>query len=485
VELTYAVANPSIVYASVQTEGGEIWRSTNGGRSFEKREGLNEDGHPAGYLGDQGWYDNVIWASDPTNADFVLVGGIDLWKSTDGGQTLTDISTWWSPQSVHADQHCIVAHPQFDGVSNKTVFFGNDGGVFKTDDIHTAGNDQIPPRIHGWHELDNTYGVTQFYGAAGHAGSGVIIGGAQDNGTLRFTPDQGTEQWSSMFGGDGGWCASDPNDPQCFYGEYVFLNIHRSTDGGKTADFISGQAWNGHDWIWKPVPFRIPDAKSQDALFIAPFILDPNDSNRLLAGGLSLWRTNNAKAPNTLTAGPLWASIKNPVGSHISAIAVASGDQDLAWVGHEDGQICKTGNASARVPVWQRVDGTGPSGLIAKRMCTRVVIDPSNHARVYVTFGGYQRGNVWKTEDGGATWHDIGAGLPEVPVRSLAIHPRRSDFLFIGTEVGAFASDDAGASWSAANEGPTSCSVDDLFWMNETLVCATHGRGMFQINLNL
>ena len=59
-----------------------------------------------------------------------------------------------------------------------------------------------------------------------------------------------------MFGGDGGYCASDPHDSNCFYGEYVFLNIHRSTDGGATADFISGQFWDGSAWRWKPVPFR-------------------------------------------------------------------------------------------------------------------------------------------------------------------------------------------------------------------------------------
>ena len=47
-----------------------------------------------------------------------------------------------------------------------------------------------------------------------------------------------------------------------------------------------------------------------------------------------------------------------------------------------------------------------------------------------------------------------------------------------------FASEDAGAMWSPTNEGPTNCSVDDLFWMGETFVCVTHGRGMFKIDLS-
>jgi hypothetical protein len=68
-------------------------------------------------------------------------------------------------------------------------------------------------------------------------------------------------------------------------------------------------------------------------------------------------------------------------------------------------------------------------------------------------------------------------------VRALAIHPKNSKFLYLGTEVGLFSSEDAGTTWSPANEGPTNCSVDSLFWMGTTLVCATHGRGMFKINL--
>ena len=104
------------------------------------------------------------------------------------------------------------------------------------------------------------------------------------------------------MGGDGGWCAWDQNNPNIFYGEYVFLSIHRNTDGGTTPDiygnrYISGLFYNSPlgDWDWKPFPYSIPDAENQNALFIAPFILDPNNSNKILAGGESLWRTSDAR----------------------------------------------------------------------------------------------------------------------------------------------------------------------------------------------
>jgi hypothetical protein len=325
--------------------------------------------------------------------------------------------------------------------------------------------------------------VTQFYAGAGNLRTGTIIGGAQDNGTLRYTTAAGSQAWTQMFGGDGGWCAADPTDPNYFYGEYVFLAVHRSSDGGGTSEYINGQFWNGTNWTWKPVPYQIPDSATRSALFIAPFVLDPSNPNRLLGGGLSLWRTNDAKTPNTNTTGPSWTQIKPSVGRLISALAIANNTPDTIWVGHEDGQVYKTANGTATSPVWQKVDGTGPQPLSVGRYCCAITIDPRSSSVVYALFGGYVRGNVWKTTDGGATWSNIGNALPDVPARALAVHPTKSNFVYLGTEVGLFASEDGGATWSPTNEGPTNCSVNHMFWMDRTLVCVTHGRGMFTIDL--
>ena len=472
IEVEYARSNPAIVYASVDNIGGELYVSTDGGQTFTLRNtGQNFFNHSGG--GGQGWYDNALWI-DPTNSDTVIVGGIDLWRSTDGGATFTKISRWESaPLSAHADQHVIVESSQFNGSTNRTVFFGNDGGLYRASDVSTVSQSD------GWTELNNNLGITQFYSGAGNPNNGRLVGGTQDNGTLRYTGN--TETWNTPFGGDGGWSAVDLTDPNYLYGEYVNLNVHRSDNGGVSSEYISGQFWNGSAWAWKEVPFQITDAMTGQALFIAPFILDPNDPNRILAGGASLWRTNDAKTPNTNASGPSWTAIANPTGSLISAIAIAKGNSNLIWIGYQNGDVYFTTNGTAASPAWTRVDLNFP--ILPKRYCTRITIDPTNTNRVYVTFGGFTPDNVWRTENSGNSWSNITANLPSAPVRSLAIWERNPSYLYVGTEVGVFASVNGGQSWSASNDGPTNCSVDELFWMNDTLVAATYGRGMFSIKV--
>src|SRR5207237_8299398 len=116
------------------------------------------------------------------------------------------------------------------------------------------------------------------------------------------------------------------------------------------------------------------------------------------------------------------------------------------------------------------------------RLGTRILIDKTEHNTVYVTFGGYTATNVWKTTDAGATWTNIHGSLPQAPIRSIAGHPLKPAWIYVGTEVGVFSSENAGASWFTTNDAPANVSVDELFWLDKaTLVAATHGRGMFSV----
>ncbi len=485
IEVAYAPSNPLIVYASVdQSNGvapnqtqGEIFQSTDGGQNYTR---LNTSNPGNTFLGGQGGYGNIIWVN-PIDPNFVIVGGINLYRSTDGGTNWTPIGNG-NNGSPHSDHHMIVVSPSFDNNTNKTVYFSNDGGIYRADDISTV------TLTSGWTKLNNNLGITQFYGAAANS-AGVIVGGTQDNGIVRFSGDP--QAWTTTFGGDGGYAAADPTDPNYFYGEYTNLGLRRSSDGGASSGYIycnpaptsgNGGPCNGSG---------ILDAFN-GANFVAPFILDPNNPSTLLAGGLSLWRSNDVKV--AAPALPIWTAIKQPVSNGlippknvpISAIVVSPNNSDFIVVGHNDGRIYLTfdgtGTNPPTSPAWSQIsNATTPT-----RFVTRLAIDETRSPNwIYATFGGFSNNNVYVTKDLGGTWIDVSGikglatDLPAVPVRSLVINPVRADLLYVGTEVGVFASEDAGATWSVTQDGPANVPVDELFWLNGELVAVTHGRGLY------
>ncbi|MBI1890503.1 MAG: hypothetical protein HYS18_07655 [Burkholderiales bacterium] len=451
VEIAYAKGTSNLIYASVDDNYGKIYRSTDGGVNWAN---ISSPQH----LGGQGWYSNTIWV-DPINSSTLVIGGLDLFRSTDGGVNWMKISTWWAaPRSPHADHHAIVSDSGYNGSSNRRVYFGNDGGVYRADDISGVTDDASGAGR--WTSLNNGLAITQFYGGAGHA-NGVLTGGTQDNGTLLYTGN--ANAWRMYAGGDGGYAAIDSKDPRFMFGEYQNMQLHRSKDGGYTynrvSDGLNDQYYN----------------------FIAPLILDPNDGNRFLAGGSQLWLATNAKA-ETVTMKSIKAAASTSGGNNISAIAVHRGDSNIMWVGHNDGSLYRTANGTAATPTWTKISASLPF-----RYVTRILIDPDNSQKVYVAYGGYDANNLYKTSNNGSAWSDISGDMPSAPIRGLARHPTKPGWLYAGTEVGVFTSENDGASWSVSNDGPANVSVEDLFWMynaSTSLIAVTHGRGMFKVDLS-
>ena len=451
IELATSQSDACTVYASYaaggtsSAPGAEIWKSVDCGLTYLWQS-------TPGHLGAQGWYDNAIWV-DPTNVNHVIAGGVNRFRSTDG------VNFAGMGGSVHSDHHAFVSEPGYDGVSNRRVYFGNDGGVYRLEDaLGTA-----------FTRLNNNYGVTQFYGGAGQNNTGKIFGGTQDNGTLVYTPAGGPQAWTSMAGGDGGYATADQTNASYLYGEFQWLGVHRSSNGGSSSSTITGCGGAA----------PLSDACAQTTNFISPILLDPNDPNRLLAGGRSLWLNS---APRTTA---LWASIKPPTAasSNISAIAVQAGNSNVIWIGHNNGDVYKTTNGLDGAPAWMKMDD---NGAVPNRTATSIAIDPANPDIVYVSLGGFSAGNVWKTVNGGLNWTNASGGapwtLPSAPVRSVLAHPFAPGWIYAGTDVGVFASEDGGATWQVPHDGPANVAVFQLFFMNNLLVAVTHGRGMYTAN---
>ncbi|MCA8952759.1 MAG: hypothetical protein KDE27_24830 [Planctomycetes bacterium] len=447
IEFCHARSSPGVVYASCGQNGGKVWRSVDDGRNWTLRTGASQTG--------VSWYFNGFWV-DPTNANTMVAAGLHVWRSTDGGVSFTRITNGYiMTVDPHLDVHNVVADPDYDGVGHRRVYVTTDGGLHVADDILAAGQGT------GWRDIDNDMRSTQHYGAAGTPS--VIVGGLQDNGTQRLV---GTATSSNMvFGGDGGQVEIDATSPNYVYGEYVWCQVHRSTNGGSSANFIYN---------------NISERTDATANFIAPLALDPNTPTRLYAGASSLWRTSNCRA-NSVS----WSAIKPPVGSKISALAVADGNADIVWVGHNDGRVFRTANATAGSPTWIAVDDNAGLDPLPDRYVTRLVVDPTDHMVVWLTLGGFASGNVHVTRDGGATWSDAsgqpGRRLPDVPCNCVLLHPADPDVVYVATEVGVFASDDAGQNWSANNEGPANVATEQITWIagTQTLLAATLGRGLW------
>ena len=211
-----------------------LYRSTDGGDSFSLRTnspnvfGYSTSGNDSG---GQSWYDMAL-AVSPSNKNEVYTAGINVWKSTNGGSSLSALSKWNWPtgnyEYVHADVHTL----DFFG---NALFCGSDGGIFKST---SNGNNFI----------DLTSGIqhSQFYRlGTSVTNSGIIMAGAQDNGS--FMLKNGT--WTHVTGGDGMECVVDYSNPNIMYSTSQYGNMYKSTNGGNSFSGITGGINGSGAWV--------------------------------------------------------------------------------------------------------------------------------------------------------------------------------------------------------------------------------------------
>ena len=499
--LAIAPSNQNIIYALATDTQGQfqhglraVFRSTSGGDSGSwttqvrnndaKRLNtmllsnplaafLSDCGAGNSFITSQGWYNNVI-AVDPTDANRVWVGGVDLFRSDDGGANWGLASYWWEditePQYAHADQHVIVFHPRYDGSTNKQMFVGNDGGVFRTDDataqVALDSGAACNPTISQvtWKSLNHNYGVTQFYFGLPFPDGQSYFGGTQDNGTLLGRDLTGHNGWREILGGDGGYVAVDPTNPNTLYAETTYLSLRKSTDGGKTF----GRVTLGIDD--PPNTFQ----------FITPFVMDASDPQRLWIGGASLFRTTNGAANWTKANAPLNGGI-------VSALAVAPTNANYVAAGTSQGRVYLTDAALTATTSTQWLNVAPRAGYVSS-----VTFDPLNAQTVYVTYSTFGGTHVWRSTDFGMSWSPLDgigeASLPDIPVHQLVVDPSDTARLYIGTDLGVFVSTNGGASWAVENTGFANVVTESLSLQIKDgvtrLYAFTHGRGAYRVVVN-
>ncbi|MEA5109266.1 MAG: GEVED domain-containing protein [Lentimicrobium sp.] len=440
-------ANPNVVYF-VQSDNSSgfkcVYRSADAGLSFSVRSTTPNildwscDGSGSG---GQGWYDLAIVA-DPANANVIYVGGIDIWKSTDGGVNWTKKTSWAGGcdlPAVHADCHYLGYSP----VTGR-LYTGNDGGIYYSDDGGT-----------NW--TDCTVGMTigQIYKIGqSQTDAGKTINGFQDNGTYTNL----STGWVATGGGDGMECAVDYQNAAYTYHTIYFGDIFRRFNNENELRI----AGNGAFGI------------NESGAWVTPFILSENDPKRMFVGYKNIWKCNDVRASS-----PVWTKISNGETADCIVLEQSPANVDILYVVRW-GSMVRTDNANADSPGWTSCTlpgGNTPSDLEAH---------PDNPDIVYATAGN----NVYKSLNRGVNWTMVPGALPGVPVNTIVFDKNSNEGLYIGTQTGVLYKNPELNDWIIFNNGLPVVDVRELEIYydainpeNNRLMAATYGRGLWKSDL--
>jgi hypothetical protein len=498
----YVASNEPSATPACTTAGhaGRVRKSVDGGVTWSVPIVAAE-----GYCGGQCSYDNPVGV-DPNDANLVYIGGnargtcSDVVKrSANGGTTFVR-----DDEGLHADSHGFAFDPL---TSPSTVWFVNDGGVWKRQDA-VAGTPWLNQNTAGLNTI-------QFVSIAVHATDTFLtIGGTQDNGTEAMTLSKGN--WVSAESGDGGFALIDQSSTDTtnvtmyhtfFNQTNNFIGFDRTNLGtclpppGTDKDsweFRGGGFANDPTLSCDGTAFTLSNGilAADTVLFYAPMALGPGTPNTLYFGTNKLYRS--------IDRGDTMAIVsQNPIvaGVAVSAIGISPTNDNVRIVGLRNGAVFATTTGAAILTNAAFPTPTNATASATNRHVSRAVIDPLNPNTAYVTLAYYTNpataGQVWRTTNLNAatpTWTSIGntaVGLPNIPVNGFVADGNDPGFpgttvLYAGTDIGVFQTTDGGASWNPyGNPVLPQVAVFDLALQpsSRILRAATHGRGAWQIVL--
>lgn len=460
-------ANPDIVYFIVEAADGNggFYRSTNKGASWSKM----SDYHSSGQ------YFNMI-VPDPVNPDKVFALDVVSKVTYDGGRTWKNLGL----NKRHVDDHCLWIDPR----DTRHWTIGGDGGLYETfdDGEHFVFKSNLP--------------ITQFYRVNVDNSEPFywVYGGTQDNnsfgGPSRNTNSGGvaSDEWVVTLGGDGFWQAIEPDNPNIVYSAYQYGNIFRYDKASGERIKIKPEPGKNelhYRWNWD-----------------APFVLSKHEKTRLYMGAERLFRSNdrgesweaisgdltrNEDRNQFKVMGKYWPS--NAVAKDVStsqwgtivALAESPLKQGLLYVGTDDGLIQITEDDGK---TWRKA-GSFP-GVPEYTYVSDVFPSRFDENVVFASFNNIKNDDfkpyLLKSSDKGRTWVSIAANLPKnETVHTIAQDFIKPDLLFVGTEFSFYFSVDGGKTWVKHNSGLPDIPVRDIAIQEREsdLVLATFGRGFY------
>ena len=448
-------SNTVYLYADSYADGGDggsLYRSDDAGAHFTKGSdyaGIAERGD-----------DLATVAVDPKDAQTVYVSDTSAYRSTDGGRTVTAFkgapggddyqAIWINPN--HPDDILL-------GVDQGATLSLNRGRTWSSwynqptaQMYHVSADDRFPYRVCGGQQ---------------ESGSACVLSRG-DWGQI----DE--RDWHTAGAEEYGYVIPDPLHPGVFFGGKV-----------ERFDEATGQAQEV-----SPIVFR---SKDRRVVRTEPLAFDPIGKRTLYFGANVVFATSNGGAswkqisPDLTRQHPAVPAVIAPFeatdpqhGMHrgvVYALAPSYVHQGTIWAGTDDGYVWVTRNGGSK---WTNVT---PPALTPWSKIAQIDASRFDDRTAYIAVNRFrlddQRAHAYRTHDGGATWHDIGAGLPLGPVNAIRQDPRVAGLLYAATESGVYVSFDDGNAWQSLQENLPHTSVRDLIVHGNDLVIATHGRGFW------
>jgi photosystem II stability/assembly factor-like uncharacterized protein len=452
-------ADPNRVYALIEAEEGGVFRSDDGGATWTR---TNDDRK----LRQRAFYYTRIYA-DPVEKDVVYALNTGFYKSTDAGKTFPT-----ALRVPHGDNHDLWIAPN----DNKRMINSNDGGG----NVSVNGGET-------W--TDQDYATAQLYHITTSYHDPYWVCGAQQDNSTACVRSRGWQQMADLVavgGGESGYIANDPENPDIFYaGSY----------GGTLTryDYKTGNSERINVWPENPMGHSSEDIKERFQ-WTFPIVFSQAGPKRLYVGSQHLWMsTTEGKSWERIspdltradpkTMGPSGGPItKDQTGvetyATIFTIAPSPHDANTIWVGSDDGYVQVTRDHGA---TWKNVT---PKDLPELSRLSLIEVSPHKPGTAYVAAKRYQLDDrapyIYRTDDFGTTWTKLVNGIPaDDYVHAVREDPVRADLLFAGTEHGIYISFDSGANWQSFRRNLPDLQVSDLAIKGNDLVIGTHGRSAY------
>ena len=456
IAIDVASSNQKVVYALVDDQRGDaLYRSSDSGKSWSK---VNEQPVRASW----DWCEIRV---SPDNENEVYNIGQNSFVSRDGGKTFSKIGGTIArvqphkSRVLHLDTHSMWIDPE----NTDRVIFGNDGGLYMSYD-----------RCENWLHLNNLP-IAEVYAATYDMEQPFnIYIGTQDNAALfgpnTHRPEDGSlDEWTQIYidpwgGGDAYFTYRDPNDADTIYYESQYGGLRRQSVSEDRSKSIRPQQQGD-----EPLRFA----------WMTPYFPSRYESKHLYVGAQQVFKSENRGdawrviSPD-LTKGPdspnlLYRAVTALAESpHAKGTLLAGTDNGNLWLTHDDGAS------------WKQLDNKLPDLQIS-----RIEFSSHDPQRFFVTMTGMRYDNfepfVFRSDDGGTSWHDISVGLPLEPIHVIREDPKTRDLLYLGTDLGIYVSTDGGKEWNSLCNNLPTVAVHDLFVhpRDYSLVAGTHGLGVF------